>query len=54
LSDYVITEAGFGEDLGAQKIIKKKSRKAGLAPDAVVLVATVRALKHQGGVAKDD
>jgi len=54
LSDYVVTEAGFGADLGAEKFFDIKCRKAGLAPDAVVLVATVRALKHQGGVAKAD
>jgi len=54
LSDYVVTEAGFGADLGAEKFFDIKCRKAGLAPDAVVLVATVRALKHQGGVAKTD
>ena len=53
LSDYVVTEAGFGADLGAEKFFDIKCRKAGLAPDAVVLVATVRALKHQGGVSKD-
>ena len=54
LSDYVVTEAGFGADLGAEKFFDIKCRKAGLAPDAVVLVATVRALKHQGGVSKED
>ena len=54
LSDYVVTEAGFGADLGAEKFFDIKCRKAGIAPDAVVLVATVRALKHQGGVAKED
>ena len=54
LSDYVVTEAGFGADLGAEKFFNIKCRKAGLTPDAVVLVATVRALKHQGGTAKDD
>ncbi|MDP6909921.1 MAG: formate--tetrahydrofolate ligase, partial [Flavobacteriales bacterium] len=54
LSDYVVTEAGFGADLGAEKFFDIKCRKADLAPDAVVLVATIRALKHQGGVAKDD
>jgi len=54
LSDYVVTEAGFGADLGAEKFFDIKCRKAGLAPDAVVLVATVRALKHQGGLAKDE
>ena len=54
LADYVITEAGFGADLGAEKFFDIKGRKAGLAPDAVVLVATVRALKYNGGVAKAD
>jgi formate--tetrahydrofolate ligase len=54
LSDYVVTEAGFGADLGAEKFFNIKCRKAGLSPDAVVLVATVRALKHQGGVSKND
>jgi len=54
LSDYVITEAGFGADLGAEKFFDIKCRKAGLAPDAVVLVATIRALKYNGGVAKAD
>jgi len=54
LSDYVVTEAGFGADLGAEKFFNIKCRKAGLSPDAVVLVATVRALKHQGGVSKKD
>lgn len=54
LTDYVITEAGFGADLGAEKFFDIKCRKAGLAPDAVVLVATVRALKYNGGVAKAD
>ena len=54
MSDYVVTEAGFGADLGAEKFFDIKCRKAGLAPDAVVLVATIRALKHQGGVAKED
>ncbi len=53
-ADYVITEAGFGADLGAEKFFDIKCRKAGLAPDAVVLVATVRALKYNGGVAKAD
>ena len=52
LSDYTITEAGFGADLGAEKFLDIKCRKAGLVPDAVVLVATVRALKYNGGVAK--
>lgn len=54
LADYVITEAGFGADLGSEKFFDIKCRKAGLAPDAVVLVATVRALKYNGGVAKAD
>ena len=54
LADYVITEAGFGADLGAEKFFDIKCRKANLRPDAVVLVATTRALKMHGGVAKDD
>ena len=54
LADYVVTEAGFGADLGAEKFFNIKCRKAGLAPDAVVLVATIKALKMQGGVAKGD
>ena len=54
LADYVITEAGCGADLGAEKVFDIQCRKAGLAPDAVVLVATVRALKYNGGVAKAD
>ena len=54
LADYVITEAGFGADLGAEKFFDIKCRKAKLAPDAVVLVATVRALKYNGGVPKSD
>ena len=53
LSDIVVTEAGFGADLGAEKFMDIKCRKAGLKPDAIVLVATVRALKYNGGVAKD-
>lgn len=53
LCDYVVTEAGFGADLGAEKFFDIKCRKAGLVPDAVVIVATVRALKHHGGIAKD-
>ncbi len=53
LTDYVVTEAGFGADLGAEKFFDIKCRKAGLAPDAVVVVATIRALKMHGGVAKD-
>lgn len=52
LSDIVVTEAGFGADLGAEKFLDIKCRKAGIAPDAIVLVATVRALKYNGGVAK--
>lgn len=54
LSDYVITEAGFGADLGAEKFMDIKCRFSGLKPDAVVIVATVRALKYNGGVAKSD
>ena len=54
LSEYVITEAGFGADLGAEKFFDIKCRKAGLAPKCVVLVATIRALKMNGGVAKED
>ncbi|MBE6113466.1 MAG: formate--tetrahydrofolate ligase [Erysipelotrichaceae bacterium] len=54
LGDYAITEAGFGADLGAQKFLDIKCRQAGLKPDAVVIVATVRALKMHGGVAKKD
>jgi formate--tetrahydrofolate ligase len=54
LADFVVTEAGFGADLGAEKFMNIKCRKAGLAPDCVVLVATVRAMKMNGGVAKDD
>ena len=54
LSDYVITEAGFGADLGAEKFLDIKCRIAGLKPSAVVIVATVRALKYNGGVAKAD
>lgn len=54
LADYVVTEAGFGADLGAEKFMDIKCRMAGLKPDAVVLVATVRALKMHGGVAKSD
>lgn len=53
MSDYTITEAGFGADLGAEKFLDIKCRMADLKPDAVVVVATVRALKHHGGVAKD-
>ncbi len=54
ISDYVVTEAGFGADLGAEKFMNIKCRKAGLAPSAVVLVATIRAMKMNGGVAKAD
>ncbi|WP_282094046.1 formate--tetrahydrofolate ligase [Epibacterium ulvae] len=54
VADYVVTEAGFGADLGAEKFMNIKCRKAGIAPDAVVLVATVRAMKMNGGVAKAD
>jgi formate--tetrahydrofolate ligase len=54
LSDYVVTEAGFGADLGAEKFFNIKCRKSGLAPDAVVIVATVRALKMHGGVPKGE
>ena len=53
LADIVVTEAGFGADLGAEKFLDITCRKAGLKPDAVVLVATVRALKYNGGVPKD-
>ncbi|MEL6646143.1 MAG: formate--tetrahydrofolate ligase [Pseudomonadota bacterium] len=54
ISDYVVTEAGFGADLGAEKFMNIKCRKAGIAPSAVVLVATIRAMKMNGGVAKAD
>ncbi|WP_342643559.1 formate--tetrahydrofolate ligase [Rhodoligotrophos ferricapiens] len=54
LADFVVTEAGFGADLGAEKFFDIKCRKAGLKPSAAVVVATVRALKHHGGVAKED
>ena len=54
LADYVVTEAGFGADLGAQKFLDIKCRKTGLAPSAIVLVATIRALKMNGGVGKND
>ena len=54
IADFVVTEAGFGADLGAEKFMNIKCRKAGLAPDCVVLVATVRAMKMNGGVAKAD
>ena len=54
LADFVVTEAGFGADLGAEKFMNIKCRKAGLAPDAVVIVATVRAMKSNGGVGKEE
>ena len=54
MADYIVTEAGFGADLGAEKFFDIKCRQAGLSPDAVVLVATIRALKYNGGVAKED
>ena len=54
LADYVVTEAGFGADLGAEKFMDIKCRKAGIAPDAVVILATVKALKYNGGVKKDE
>ena len=54
MADFVVTEAGFGADLGAEKFFDIKCRKAGLRPDAVTLVATIRALKMHGGVARDD
>jgi formate--tetrahydrofolate ligase len=54
LADYVVTEAGFGADLGAEKFFNIKCRKAGLSPDAVVLVATIKAIKMHGGVARED
>ena len=54
MADYVVTEAGFGADLGAEKFLDIKCRATGLTPSAVVIVATVRALKHNGGVAKAD
>ena len=54
LSDYVVTEAGFGADLGAEKFLDIKCRKANIKPSCVVLVATIRALKMHGGVKKDD
>ena len=54
LADYVVTEAGFGADLGAEKFLDIKCRKAGIAPSAIVIVATVRAMKMNGGVKKDD
>src|SRR4029079_836800 len=54
LCDYVVTEAGFGADLGGEKFLDIKCRKTGMTPDCVVLVATIRALKMHGGVKKDD
>ena len=54
MADYVVTEAGFGADLGAEKFLDIKCRKAGIQPDAVVCVATIKALKYHGGVAKED
>ena len=54
LADYVVTEAGFGADLGAEKFIDIKCRKAGIKPDAVVIVATMKALKYHGGIDKED
>ena len=54
IADYVVTEAGFGADLGAEKFFDIKCRKAGLKPEAVVLVATIRALKMHGGRKKDE
>src|SRR3546814_18994503 len=54
LADYVVTEAGFGADLGAEKFFDIKCRKAGLAPSAAVIVATVRALKMKGGMRRED
>ena len=53
LADYVVTEAGFGADLGAEKFLDIKCRKAGISPDTIVLVATIKALKYHGGVSKD-
>ena len=54
LADYVVTEAGFGADLGAEKFLDIKCRKAELKPDVVVCVATMKALKYHGGVAKEE
>ena len=54
MADYVVTEAGFGADLGAEKFLDIKCRMADIRPSAVVVVATVRALKHHGGVSKAD
>ena len=54
LGDYVVTEAGFGADLGAEKFLDIKCRKAGIKPDAVVCVATIKALKYHGGMQKEE
>ena len=54
LADYVVTEAGFGADLGAEKFIDIKCRQTGLNPDVIVIVATIRALKYHGGIAVKD
>lgn len=54
LADYVVTEAGFGADLGAEKFLDIKCRKLGKAPDAVVCVATIKALKYHGGAKKEE
>ena len=54
LADYVVTEAGFGADLGAEKFLDIKCRKSGIKPDCVVIVATIRALKMHGGISKDE
>ena len=54
LSEYVVTEAGFGADLGAEKFLDIKCRKSGIKPDCVVIVATIRALKMHGGLSKDE
>lgn len=54
LADYTITEAGFGADLGAEKFLDIKCRKAQVKPDAVVCVATIKALKYHGGMSKED
>ena len=54
MADYVVTEAGFGADLGAEKFLDIKCRMSGIRPSAVVVVATVRALKHHGGAAKGE
>jgi len=54
LGDYVVTEAGFGADLGAEKFLHIKCQQSGLKPDAVVLVATIRAIKHHAGLTAED